>query len=198
MIALIMSTAADLCTGRRSRCTSRCPWRREGARPPAAPARPRDALSHQPLDLLLNPPFPAAAPPAGRFGKPYGLRVCAAFGGLSKHQQFKELKAGAEAAVATPGRMIDLIKMKACSMRRATYLVFDEADRMFDMGFEPQVRGGSGLLPRGATSAAFEGVVRLLRCCRLGVDALLQRSGGEGGLQCCCGVHRPPGRSSTL
>ena len=43
-------------------------------------------------------------------------------------------------AVCTPGRMIDLIKMKACTMRRATFLVFDEADRMFDMGFEPQVR----------------------------------------------------------
>lgn len=42
-------------------------------------------------------------------------------------------------AVCTPGRMIDLIKMKACTMLRATYLVFDEADRMFDMGFEPQV-----------------------------------------------------------
>ncbi len=41
--------------------------------------------------------------------------------------------------VCTPGRLIDLIKMKACTMRRATYLVFDEADRMFDMGFEPQV-----------------------------------------------------------
>ena len=35
--------------------------------------------------------------------------------------------------------MIDLLKTKACTMRRATYLVFDEADRMFDMGFEPQV-----------------------------------------------------------
>ena len=42
-------------------------------------------------------------------------------------------------AVCTPGRMIDLIKMKACTMLRVTYLVFDEADRMFDMGFEPQV-----------------------------------------------------------
>jgi hypothetical protein len=46
-------------------------------------------------------------------------------------------------AVCTPGRMIDLIKMKACTMLRATYLVFDEADRMFDMGFEPQVSSNS-------------------------------------------------------
>ena len=45
-----------------------------------------------------------------------------------------------QVAVCTPGRMIDLIKMKACTMRRATFLVFDEADRMFDMGFEPQVQ----------------------------------------------------------
>ena len=44
-----------------------------------------------------------------------------------------------QVAVCTPGRMIDLLKTKACTMRRATYLVFDEADRMFDMGFEPQV-----------------------------------------------------------
>ena len=41
--------------------------------------------------------------------------------------------------MCTPGRMIDLIKMKACTCKRVTYLVFDEADRMFDMGFEPQV-----------------------------------------------------------
>ena len=44
-----------------------------------------------------------------------------------------------QVAVCTPGRMIDLIKMKACTCKRVTYLVFDEADRMFDMGFEPQV-----------------------------------------------------------
>ena len=45
-----------------------------------------------------------------------------------------------QVAVCTPGRMIDLIKMKACTMRRTTFVVLDEADRMLDMGFEPQVR----------------------------------------------------------
>lgn len=49
--------------------------------------------------------------------------------------------AGAEIAVATPGRMMDLIRMKACTTLRITYLVLDEADRMFDMGFGEQVGG---------------------------------------------------------
>jgi ATP-dependent RNA helicase DDX42 len=71
---------------------------------------------------------------------PAGLSCVAAFGGLSKFEQFKELKAGAEIAVATPGRMMDLLRMKACSATRVTYLVLDEADRMFDMGFGEQVR----------------------------------------------------------
>jgi ATP-dependent RNA helicase DDX42 len=50
------------------------------------------------------------------------------------------LPTGAEIAVATPGRMMDLIRMKACTTTRITYLVLDEADRMFDMGFGEQVR----------------------------------------------------------
>ena len=45
---------------------------------------------------------------------------------------------GAEIAIATPGRMIDMIKMKVTNLQRVTYLVLDEADRMFDMGFEAQ------------------------------------------------------------
>lgn len=77
---------------------------------------------------------------AKKFSKSYGLRVCAVYGGMSKLEQFKELKAGCEIVVATPGRLIDLLKMKALTMSRATYLVLDEADRMFDLGFEPQIR----------------------------------------------------------
>uniref|UniRef100_A0A1J3FQT5 RNA helicase n=1 Tax=Noccaea caerulescens TaxID=107243 RepID=A0A1J3FQT5_NOCCA len=77
---------------------------------------------------------------AKKFSKAYGLRVSAVYGGMSKHEQFKELKAGCEIVVATPGRLIDMLKMKAVTMMRASYLVLDEADRMFDLGFEPQVR----------------------------------------------------------
>ncbi|KAI4301520.1 hypothetical protein L6164_034791 [Bauhinia variegata] len=75
-----------------------------------------------------------------KFAKAYGIRVSAVYGGMSKLDQFKELKAGCEIVVATPGRLIDMLKMKALSMTRATYLVLDEADRMFDLGFEPQVQ----------------------------------------------------------
>ncbi|KAF8039718.1 hypothetical protein BT93_B2053 [Corymbia citriodora subsp. variegata] len=75
-----------------------------------------------------------------KFAKSHGIRVSAVYGGMSKLEQFKELKAGCEIVVATPGRLIDMLKMKALTMLRATYLVLDEADRMFDLGFEPQIR----------------------------------------------------------
>ncbi|XP_052185755.1 DEAD-box ATP-dependent RNA helicase 24 isoform X2 [Diospyros lotus] len=77
---------------------------------------------------------------AKKFAKSHGIRVSAVYGGMSKLEQFKELKAGCEIVVATPGRLIDMLKMKALKMFRTTYLVLDEADRMFDLGFEPQIR----------------------------------------------------------
>ena len=51
----------------------------------------------------------------------------------------KELKKGCEIVVSTPGRMIDLVKKKGTNLRRVTFVVLDEADRMLDMGFEKQV-----------------------------------------------------------
>uniref|UniRef100_A0A3Q2YJS6 ATP-dependent RNA helicase DDX42 n=1 Tax=Hippocampus comes TaxID=109280 RepID=A0A3Q2YJS6_HIPCM len=75
-----------------------------------------------------------------RFGKAYSLRSVAVYGGGSMWEQAKALQDGAEIVVCTPGRLIDHVKKKATSLQRVSYLVFDEADRMFDMGFEYQVR----------------------------------------------------------
>lgn len=50
------------------------------------------------------------------------------------------LPSGAEICIATPGRLIDLLEQGYTNLRRCTYLVLDEADRMLDMGFEPQIR----------------------------------------------------------
>eukprot|EP00029_Vermamoeba_vermiformis_P011155 TRINITY_DN6063_c0_g1_i1.p1 TRINITY_DN6063_c0_g1~~TRINITY_DN6063_c0_g1_i1.p1 ORF type:complete len:733 (-),score=208.78 TRINITY_DN6063_c0_g1_i1:12-2210(-) len=78
---------------------------------------------------------------AGRFAKAYGIKVAAVFGGSSRGDQFKLLRnGGCEIIVCTPGRLIDMIKLKATKMNRVSFLVLDEADRMFDMGFEPQIR----------------------------------------------------------
>lgn len=72
---------------------------------------------------------------ARKFGKVYNVQVCCCYGGGSKWEQSKALEGGAEIVVATPGRIIDLVKMKATNLTRVTFLVLDEADRMFDMGF---------------------------------------------------------------
>ena len=56
--------------------------------------------------------------------------------------QLTELRRGAEIVICTPGRMIDVLSLsngKITNLKRVTYLVIDEADRMFDMGFEPQL-----------------------------------------------------------
>lgn len=77
-----------------------------------------------------------------KFTKSLGLRAVAVYGGTSISEQIGELKPGAEIVVCTPGRMIDMLAAnngRVTNLRRTTYLVLDEADRMFDMGFEPQV-----------------------------------------------------------
>ncbi|KAJ6306140.1 hypothetical protein OIU78_021464 [Salix suchowensis] len=77
-----------------------------------------------------------------KFTKALGIRCVPVYGGSGVAQQISELKRGTEIVVCTPGRMIDILCTsggKITNLRRVTYLVMDEADRMFDMGFEPQI-----------------------------------------------------------
>jgi ATP-dependent RNA helicase DDX46/PRP5 len=70
------------------------------------------------------------------------MQAVCAYGGSPIKDQIAELKKGAEIIVCTPGRMIDLLTAnsgRVTNLKRVTYVVLDEADRMFDMGFEPQV-----------------------------------------------------------
>lgn len=69
-----------------------------------------------------------------------GLRPVVVYGGQDIRQQFRELERGVDFIVATPGRLTDMIQRARVSMSAIFYLVFDEADRMLDMGFEPQIR----------------------------------------------------------
>ena len=93
-----------------------------------------------------------------KFCKPLKLRVVCVYGGTGISDQIADLKRGAEIVVCTPGRMIDMLAAnngKVTNMRRVTYTVLDEADRMFDMGFEPQVTKIVSLIRPGRQTVMF-------------------------------------------
>lgn len=98
-----------------------------------------------PIGLILTPTRELATQihkECKPFLKALNLRAVCAYGGAPLKDQIAELKRGVEIIVCTPGRMIDLLSSnqgRVINLRRVTYTVLDEADRMFDMGFEPQV-----------------------------------------------------------
>lgn len=97
-----------------------------------------------PIGLILAPTHELAEQivrEARRLGRATGVRVVSLIGGVGKYEQLKELRAGAEVAVGTPGRMLELAGNSRAGLRtgRVSFVVIDEADRMFSMGFEPQV-----------------------------------------------------------
>lgn len=77
---------------------------------------------------------------AHEFGRNIGIRSTCLFGGASRGPQISQLQRGSEIVIATPGRLLDLLEEGCVNLHRCTYLVLDEADRMLDMGFEPQIR----------------------------------------------------------
>ncbi|KFH09795.1 putative ethylene-responsive RNA helicase [Toxoplasma gondii VAND] len=68
------------------------------------------------------------------------FRTACVYGGVPRQGQATELRNGAEILIATPGRLIDFLDLGVTNLKRVSYIVLDEADRMMDMGFEPQVR----------------------------------------------------------
>jgi len=67
------------------------------------------------------------------------IRYCCVYGGAPRYSQMTKLRSGVEIIIATPGRLLDFIENKVTNLQRTTYLVIDEADRLLDMGFEPQL-----------------------------------------------------------
>jgi ATP-dependent RNA helicase DDX46/PRP5 len=106
--------------------------------------RPLDALDG-PIALVMSPTRELATQihkDCKPFLKALNLRSACCYGGAPIKDQIADLKRGVEILVCTPGRMIELLSAnsgRVTNLRRITYIVLDEADRMFDMGFEPQV-----------------------------------------------------------
>ena len=74
------------------------------------------------------------------YGRKVPLRSAVVYGGVPLDPQIKELLAGVEILVATPGRLLDLVGQRAANLAQVEILVLDEADRMLDMGFMPDIR----------------------------------------------------------
>lgn len=105
--------------------------------------QPRLERGDGPIALVLAPTRELAQQiqqVASDFGHSSRVRNSCVFGGAPKGPQIRDLERGVEIIIATPGRLIDFLEAGKTNLRRCTYLVLDEADRMLDMGFEPQIR----------------------------------------------------------
>jgi ATP-dependent RNA helicase RhlE len=111
----------------------------------------------RPSALVLVPTRELAAQVTAEFqplARAKGLRVAAAYGGVPIHKQAKAIK-GAHILVATPGRLEDLTTRRHVDLSRVRTFVLDEADRMLDMGFQPQVEKLARRLPRNRQTMFF-------------------------------------------
>ncbi|KAF8331477.1 P-loop containing nucleoside triphosphate hydrolase protein [Cantharellus anzutake] len=106
-------------------------------------AQPLLSPGDGPIALVLAPTRELAVQiqqECTKFGASSRIRNTAIYGGAAKGPQIRDLQRGVEIVIATPGRLIDMLEAGKTNLRRITYLVMDEADRMLDMGFEPQIR----------------------------------------------------------
>ena len=87
------------------------------------------------------------------------LKITVVYGGVGYGRQTDELKAGTDIVVATPGRMLDHLEQGTVRLDKVEFLVLDEADRMLDMGFLPDVRRLVEKCPRKRHSALFSATI---------------------------------------
>lgn len=105
--------------------------------------QPRLQRGDGPIALVLAPTRELAQQiqqVASDFGHSSRIKNTCVFGGAPRGPQANDLMDGVEIVIATPGRLIDFLESNRTNLKRCTYLVLDEADRMLDMGFEPQIR----------------------------------------------------------
>src|SRR5207248_652419 len=101
------------------------------------------AEKRRPRGLVLVPTRELAAQVSGELrllAGPKGPRVATVYGGMGFGPQIEQLRRGAEIVVACPGRLSDLLRQGQLSLEDVEFVVIDEADRMADMGFLPEVR----------------------------------------------------------
>ena len=89
------------------------------------------------------------------YGRTVPLRSTVVYGGIPMEPQIKALRAGVEILVATPGRLLDLVGQKVANLGQVEILVLDEADRMLDMGFLPDIQRIIELLPKRRQNLMF-------------------------------------------
>lgn len=82
-----------------------------------------------------------------KFAHYLGIKVVSIVGGQSIEEQGFKIRQGCEVVIATPGRLIDCLERRYAVLNQCNYVVLDEADRMIDMGFEPQVMGVLDAMP---------------------------------------------------
>ncbi len=119
---------------------------------------PKPKHKEQPRVLVLEPTRELAMQvleASVSFAMGTGLRAVVVYGGVSQRTQERDLSKGCDILIATPGRLNDLIQQHVISLASIEFLVLDEADRMLDMGFLPQIKRITAHVPRDRQTLMF-------------------------------------------